>query len=200
MEQPLWPTVLQVLSALAAPVVAIFTWKLARYTRELVKAQKASNRVLERQAELMDRQTELLEAQQRLQEQLAEIEVKPWLVIGKRSTSGANSYELYLSNAGLAGAVVTKIVKHAGKPERPQSGAGKPLSILSLSLPLALQPKETQPLLRGTASEVEEAAGGGWLEVRYRANAPGFPLLSDLWRLDGGRFVPEWVGEEVKEG
>ena len=176
----------------AALAVAVFTWKLAIYTRELVKAQEASNRVLERQAEIQA-------AQQRLMELL---EAKPWLVLGKKgssSTSGG-TFELYLTNIGRAGVAVVEALWHRSKPDRPRQGTGTALRSPGIVLPLALPPGGTAALIKGSSMEIEQVAGDGWLEVRYRALSAEAPLLSDLWRLGKERFVLEWAGEEVEEG
>jgi len=183
MEQPLWLTLVEAFSAAS---VALFTGML-------YSAQQKSNRVLARQAEIQ-------EAQQRLQQQLADLETGPWLVLGRRSAPGAGIFELYLSNPGRAGTAVTDVLRHESRPDRPRQETGTPLQLNSLTLPLALPPGETVVLMRGNSTEIKQAAGDGWLEVRYRSFSAEAPLLSDLWRLGKGRFVLEWAGEEVEEG
>ena len=190
MEQPLWLTVVQALSALSAPVVAFFTWKLAGYTRELVKAQNMSNQVLERQAEIQ-------EAQQRLMELL---EARPWLVLEARTFPNTYEFELSLSNAGRSAAVVEGIYRHDSRPTHPRESEASSLKGLGFALPLALSPGRSETLIRGKLSGFYEITNKGWIEIRYRALSPNSPLLSDLWKLEGWRFVLEWAGEEVEEG
>jgi len=180
MEQPLWLTLVEAFSAAS---VALFTGML-------YFAQQKSNRVLERQAEIQT-------AQQRLMELL---ETRPWLVLGVRTLPHAYAFELYLSNAGRSAAVIEDILRHHSRPTRPQSGVKTPLEGLGFTLPLALPPGRSEVLVQKTLNERERVAGKGWLEVHYRTLSAEAPLLSDLWRLEEGRFVLEWAGEEVEEG
>ena len=120
----------------AALAVAVFTWKLARYTRELVRAQEASNRVLERQAELMDKQCELMEKQTEvaerqaeIQHQLAQAEVRPLLAVQAvrpRRNGKRDGRSIEVTNLGKYGALLVKVKQHHQDPNSADS-PGRPL-------------------------------------------------------------------------
>jgi hypothetical protein len=192
---------------MAALVVAAFTWKLAQYTQELVKAQEASNRVVERQAELMKRQTVLQEAQHRLQERLAESEGRPLLALqaelscnkrGGATRRGNNPTYLALTNLGRYGVLVTKLKQYQQKPSAPDAKgfAGTPAGQGKQRFPLPLPPGKSE-CLRDSQFHPHH---GSWVEVVYEDGASG-RRRSDLWQYTGARlgFVREWWAREVLE-
>jgi len=177
MTQPLWLTLVEAVSAAA---VAIFTGKL-------YSAQRASNSVLEQQAELMDRQAHLQKAQQRIQEQLAAGELRPLVSV---YLSAATSQLLFI-NLGKYGVEVEGAWVHQHLPGNPGGGKevafgagvqglgspspGKPI------FPLGLAPGASVTLSLGGNPLPHEAEV---LEVRYRYGVSPEALLSDLWKIE----------------
>jgi len=179
----------------AALAVAVFTWKLAIYTRELVKAQEASNRVLERQAEIQ-------EAQQKLQEKLAAGEARPLLALqampfcGNSTRSSNTLYHIALTNLGRYGVMVVKLKQYQQKPNGPDSenAVGTPAGASKDTFPIPLPPGESK-CLKGTAFDPYE---GKWIEVVYEDGASG-RRCSDVWRYTGRNlgFVREWWAKDI---
>ena len=179
MEQPLWLTVLQVLSALATPAVAIFTWKLAQYTQKLVEAQEASNRVLERQLLLQEK-----------------LEATPFIALSlesQKTNSGGNRQELVLTNLGRIGVFILKVKKHAEEP--PDAGRQ------GEEIPGGAYPK---PLISSESLRFKnsDASKTPYVEVIYQDGATG-KVWSDLWRVDLNlkeqQVAPVWRAREVPE-
>ncbi len=158
----------------AALVVAVFTWKLARYTQELVKAQEASNRVLERQFLLQEK-----------------LEVTPFVALSLESQKSGSGFrnELALTNLGRIGVYILKVKKHAEEP----SDAGEQGEVV----PGGAYPK---PLIASQSLRFKnsDASRTPYVEVIYQDGATG-KVWSDLWRVDlkGQQVARVWRAREV---
>ena len=207
MEQLTWLTVLQGLAtpiqALAALVVAVFTWKLAQYTQKLVEAQEASNRVLERQ--------------EKIQKILARAEVEP--LVSLHLSLGAPA-RLFLSNLGKYGVEVEGVwAHHSEEVERPLSDVGEPMKLRSEGVgglpaptsgaplfPLSIGPGASLYLTLDNPTSIF-AQQAGFIEIRYRHGVDPGVLLSDLWAVERREEQPAtprrlrrvWRAREVPE-
>jgi len=148
-------------------------------------------------------QRRILKAQQETQMALAKLETEPRLILEKAPLTPGYE-ELRATNPGRVGVVVEEILRHEGRPEPGGTSEGTPLASHVKAplptLPFAVLPWSPVRLFEGKIGDLDAVLNSKYIEVRYRLPSKAAPLLSDLWRLEGGRFVLEWAGEKVEEG